>query len=194
MGVIGKAKAGLKKLGKANPREIAKKVGKVAHSVISVADKALSKVEGVAEKIGNIPVVGDMAKQLVQAPLIKGMSAQQLFQGAKAGVNVAKRAEGKAQTMIAKLPEGNIEQIGRKMFSNRPVANIGNSHLQNVRNNAKMINDVISQGGKHPVIQSRLKGLTKHLQSQAIMDATPSSQVPKTVRHITRRQVMSGLG
>ncbi len=195
MGLIGKAKNFIKKVGKANPKEIAKKVGKVAHNVIGTADKVLGKIEDVGNKIANIPIVGDMAKNLYKAPIIKGVSAEMMFQGAKTGVNVAKRAEGQAQNMIARLPEGNLEDIlsGKGKFSNRPVANIGNKHLH-TQSESKFRNDVVANAGKHPVIQSRIKGVMKHLQSQQIMNATPLSQIPRTVRHITRTNVVGALG
>ena len=195
MGLIGKAKHFIKKVGKANPKEIAKKVGKVAHNVIGTADKVLGKIEDVGNKIANIPVVGDMAKSIYKAPIIKGVSAEMMFQGAKTGVNVAKKIEGQANKMIDKIPEGNVEDIlsGKGKFSNTPVANIANKHLHSQRE-GKFRNDVIANAGRHPVIQSRIKGVVKHLQSQQIMNATPLSQIPRTVRHITRTNVVGSLG
>jgi len=177
MGLVGKAIALGKKIGKSKPMDIIKKVGKVAHSVIGTADKVLGKMEEIGNTVANIPIVGDTLKGLYKAPILKGVSAEMLFKGAKTGVGIAKKIDNKAQAI----------------FNNNPVANIGTKHLQGQRD-AKFRNDILSSGGRHPVIQSRLKGVLQHLQAQNIMGATPLNQVPRTVRHHMRTNVVGSLG
>jgi len=148
MGLIGKAKNFVKKVGKANPKDIAKKVGKIADKGLDMAKGALSKIEEVGNKIADIPVIGDLAKQAYSAPVIKGVSAQMLFEGAKAGVKTGDKLLRRGKGMINKLPDGSVAEIvgGKKSknFSSQSVANIGNKHLKSQRENASMINDVIS--------------------------------------------------
>ncbi len=198
MGIVGKAKALAKKIGKANPKNILTKVGKVAEKGLGIAKNVLSKAEDIGNAIASVPVIGDLAKQAYSAPVIKGMSAQMLFEGAKLGVKTGDKLLRTGQSMVSKMPSGNVEQIiSGKMsskFSNQSVANIGNKHLQSQRQNATMINDVISSAGRHPVLQSRARNITKHLQSQDIMRATPLRQVSNVVKHHTTRVVNSSLG
>ena len=198
MGIVGKAKALAKKIGKANPKNILTKVGKVAEKGLGIAKNVLSKAEDIGNAIASVPVIGDLAKQAYSAPVIKGMSAQMLFEGAKLGVKTGDKLLRTGQSMVNKMPSGNVEQIiSGKMsskFSNQSVANIGNKHLQSQRQNATMINDVISSAGRHPVLQSRARNITKHLQSQDIMRATPLRQVSNVVKHHTTRVVNSSLG
>jgi len=198
MGIVGKAKALAKKIGKANPKNILTKVGKVAEQGLGIAKNVLSKAEDIGNAIASVPVIGDLAKQAYSAPVIKGMSAQMLFEGAKLGVKTGDKLLRTGQSMVNKMPSGNVEQIiSGKMsskFSNQSVANIGNKHLQSQRQNATMINDVISSAGRHPVLQSRARNITKHLQSQDIMRATPLRQVSNVVKHHTTRVVNSSLG
>lgn len=198
MGIVGKAKALAKKIGKANPKNILTKVGKVAEKGLGIAKNVLSKAEDIGNAIASVPVIGDLAKQAYSAPVIKGMSAQMLFEGAKLGVKTGDKLLRTGQSMVSKMPSGNVEQIiSGKMsskFSNQSVANIGNKHLQSQRQNATMINDIISSAGRHPVLQSRARNITKHLQSQDIMKATPLRQVSNVVKHHTTRVVNSSLG
>jgi len=198
MGLIGKAKNFVKKVGKAKPRDIAKKVGKLADKGLDMAKGALNKIEEVGNKIADIPVIGDLAKQAYSAPVLKGVSAQMLFEGAKAGVKTGDKLLRKGKGMINKLPDGSVAEIvgGKKSktFSSQSVANIGNKHLKSQRDNASMINDVISSAGRHPVLQARARNITKHLQSQDIMRATPLRQVSNVVKHHTTRVVNSSLG
>jgi len=198
MGIVGKAKALAKKIGKANPKNILTKVGKVAEKGLGIAKNVLSKAEDIGNAIASVPVIGDLAKQAYSAPVIKGMSAQMLFEGAKLGVKTGDKLLRTGQSMINKMPSGNVEQIisGKmpRKFSNQSVANIGNKHLQSQRQNATMVNDIISSAGRHPVLQSRARNITKHLQSQDIMKATPLRQVSNVVKHHTTRVVNSSLG
>lgn len=194
MGLIGKAKALGKKIGKLNPKAVLTKVGKVAHSVIGTADKVLGKIEDVGNKIAKIPIVGDTLTGLYKAPILKGVSAEMLFQGAKTGVGIAKKGEKIAQGILKRLPDGTIEDIAKKKFSNIPVANLGNKHLKAQQGNMKLINDVLSKGGRHPVIQSRLKGALQHLQSQEIMKATPLGQIPNHIKKHMTHNVIGSLG
>jgi len=193
MGLIGKAKALGKKIGKLNPKAIFTKVGKVAHSVIGTADKVLGKIEDVGNKIAKIPIVGDTLKGIYKAPILKGVSAEMLFKGAKTGVGIAKTLEGKAQGLLNKIPEGNLESIARNRFSNKPLTNIDNNHLH-TPSKAKLYNDVIANAGRHPVIQSRIKGIVKHLQAQEIMRATPDRQISNVVKKHIRHNVVSRMG
>jgi len=194
MGLIGKAKALGKKIGKLNPKTILTKVGKVAHSVIGTADKVLGKMEDVGNKIASIPVVGDTLKGLYKAPLLKGVSAEMLFKGAKTGVGIAKKGEKIAQGMLKRLPDGTIEDIAKRKFNNQPNTNIGNTHLASQRNSAKLMNDVISSSSRNPVVQSRMRNIVRHIQSSDIMNSTPIGQVPRTVRAHTIHNVLGGLG
>ena len=198
MGLVGKVKGLIKKVGKANPKNILQKVGKYAEKGLDIAKNVLSKAEDVGNAIASVPVIGDLAKQAYSAPVIKGMSAQMLFQGAKVGVKAGDKLLRTGQSMVNRMPSGNVEQIiSGKMsskFSNQSVANIGNKHLKSQRENATMINDIISSAGRHPVLQSRARNITKHLQSQDIMRATPLRQVSNVVKHHTTRVINSSLG
>ena len=193
MGIIGKVKGFVKKVGKANPKAILTKVGKVAHSVIGTADKVLGKMEDVGNKIAKIPVIGDTLTGLYKAPVIKGVSAEMLFQGAKTGVGMAKKGEKMAMGMVNKIPEGNLESMAGKVFSNKQLTNLGNKHLHTAES-AMFKNNVLSSGGRHPVIQSRIKGVLKHLESQNIMKSTPDRQIPLIVKKHMRHNVIGSLG
>jgi len=193
MGLIGKAQGVIKKLGKANPKSILTKVGKVVHSVIGTADKVLGKMENIGNTIAKIPIVGDTLTGLYKAPILKGVSAEMLFQGAKTGVGIAKKGEKMAMGMVNKIPDGNLESMAGKVFSNKQMTNMGNNHLHTAAN-GMFKNNVLSSGGRHPVIQSRIKGVLKHLESQNIMKSTPDRQIPLIVKKHMRHNVIGSLG
>ena len=183
MVLLGKMIGYAKKLGKTSPLNTIKKIGKIGSSVLSTAHSIMDKVESVGNKIADVPIIGDLVKGVYKAPIFKGVSPEMIFQGAKTGLAVADKVEKTAKSVM-----------GGGGFSVNSAVNIGNKHLSGQRGNAGMINDIISSASSHPAVRSRVRGLTKHLQAQTIMKATPLSQVSNIVKHHNVRQVNSSMG
>lgn len=66
-----------------------KNIGAKAHDAVRMGQNILSKAEAVGGKIGNLPVVGDLAKRAYEALGVKNLRDK-----AKEGLNTAERITG----------------------------------------------------------------------------------------------------